>query len=50
MIPVNVSRDTPTYGASNRPARISSTSTAPEATNTTAPARRLSIAGTVTAP
>ena len=46
---MNVSSDTPTYGASRRPARISSTSTAPEAVNTIAPARRLSIARTVPA-
>ncbi len=49
MIPVNVSSETPTYGASRRPARISNTSTEPDATKTTTPARRLSIAGTVTA-
>ena len=37
MIPVKVLSDTPTYGASTRPARISSTSTEPDATNTNAP-------------
>ena len=44
MIAVNVSSDTPTYGASSRPARISSTSTEPEATKTSTAASRLSIA------
>ena len=46
MTPVNVSSETPTYGASSRPARISSTRTLPDATNTSAPANRAFIAGT----
>ena len=38
MIPVYVARDTPTYGASRRPAAISSTSTQPVARNVSAAA------------
>ena len=43
MTEVYVSRRTPTYGASNRPARISSTSTAPDVKNTTDPASHVGI-------
>ena len=43
MMPVHVSRVTPRYGASNRPARISSTRTAAEVPRTTSPASHIDI-------
>lgn len=43
MIPVNVSSETPTTGASNRPARISSTRTQKDVPNTNVVARREDI-------
>ena len=47
MTPVKVSSETPTYGASSRPASISSTRTLPDATNTSAPAKPAFIDGNV---
>ena len=45
MTPVNVSSETPTYGAIRRPASVSRTRTLPDATNTSAPAYRACMAG-----